>query len=60
MSDESVVQTIFAPRREHSRKPDEVAQRIETLYPGATKLEVFARETREGWDAWGNEVGKFD
>ena len=60
VADESVVQTIFAPRREHSRKPDEVAQRIEMLYPGVTKLEVFARETREGWDAWGNEVGKFD
>ena len=59
LASESVVQTVFAPRREHSRKPDEVAQRIEELYPNATKLEMFARETREGWAAFGNEVGKF-
>ena len=59
LASESVVQTVFAPRREHSRKPDEVAHRIEELYPNATKLEMFARETREGWAAFGNEVGKF-
>ena len=59
LASESVVQTVFAPRRQHSRKPDEVAQRIEELYPNATKLEMFARETREGWAAFGNEVGKF-
>ena len=23
-------------------------------------LDLFSRETRPGWDAWGNEVGKFD
>ena len=54
------MQTVFAPKREHSRKPDEVAERIEALYPNASKLEMFARTTRPGWDAFGNEVGKFD
>ena len=60
LASEPVVQTVFAPRREHSRKPDEVAERIEELYPNAAKLEMFARETREGWAAFGNEVDKFE
>ena len=60
LASESVVQTVFAPRREHSRKPAEVAKRIEMLYPNASKLEMFARETREGWESWGNEKEKFD
>lgn len=59
VADESVVQTVFAPVREHSRKPDEVRERIERLYPSATRLEMFARESADGWDAFGNEVGKF-
>ena len=60
LSSESVVQTVFSPKREHSRKPDEVIERIEALYPNATKLEMFAREKRRGWDSFGNEVSKFN
>lgn len=56
LSDESVVQTVFAPKQEHSRKPEEVYDRIERLYPSASKLELFARRRRSGWAAWGNEV----
>jgi hypothetical protein len=40
------------PRREHSRKPDEVYARIEALGEGPY-LEVFARFSRPGWDRWG-------
>lgn len=58
--DESVRQVILAPKREHSRKPDEVFERIEALYPDARRLEMFARQSRAGWDAWGNEATKFD
>jgi N6-adenosine-specific RNA methylase IME4 len=54
-----VPQVIIAPVREHSRKPDEVYERIERLLPGPY-VELFARQQRPGWDAWGNEVGKFD
>lgn len=54
-----VRQGIIAPRREHSRKPEGVHDRIERLVAGPY-LELFARETRPGWTAWGNEVGKFD
>lgn len=49
---------IVAPRREHSRKPDEQYERIERLVAGLY-LELFARDQRPGWTAWGNEVGKF-
>jgi N6-adenosine-specific RNA methylase IME4 len=54
-----VRQGIIAPRREHSRKPDGIHERIERLVAGPY-VELFARATRPGWDAWGNEVGKFD
>ncbi len=53
-----VRQVIMEPRREHSRKPDEVRRRIEQLVAGPY-LEMFARERQPGWDAWGDEVGKF-
>lgn len=48
---------LEAPIREHSRKPDEVYTIIERLYPDCQYIELFARHTREGWAAWGNEVG---
>jgi N6-adenosine-specific RNA methylase IME4 len=54
-----VRELVIAPRREHSRKPDEVAAGIERLVPGPY-LELFARETHPGWTSWGNEVTKFD
>lgn len=54
-----VRQGIIAPRREHSRKPDCVHERIERLVAGPY-CELFARAKRPGWDAWGNEVGKFE
>lgn len=53
---ENVAQTILAPRRGHSSKPDEVQERIEALYPANTKVELFARRRRNGWDAWGNQL----
>lgn len=53
---ESICQTVFAPRQEHSRKPDEVMLRIEAMYPTASKIELFARRRVDGWSAWGNEV----
>lgn len=50
---------VVSPRREHSRKPDAVAERIEALLEGPY-LELFAREGRPGWDRWGNQAGLFD
>ncbi len=59
LSDESVAQVVLAPLAEHSRKPEEVSARIERLYPDASRLELFARRKRAGWEAWGNETEKF-
>lgn len=56
LASESVVQTVFASPTEHSKKPVEVMQRIESLYPNASKLELFARSARPGWDRYGNEA----
>ena len=53
-----VRQLIVAPRREHSRKPDQQYERIERLVDGPY-LELFARQHRTGWDALGDETGKF-
>jgi len=49
---------IIEPRREHSRKPDCVRDRIMRLVDGPY-LELFARSEATGWTSWGNEVGKF-
>lgn len=51
---------IEAKAREHSRKPDDLQDRIDVVWPDAVKLEMFARQARFGWQAWGNEVGKFE
>lgn len=54
-----VPEIIDAPRRRHSEKPDEQYEQIEALVEGPF-LELFARKTRPGWAAWGNEVGLLD
>lgn len=43
------------PKRKHSQKPPEVFPLIERVSPGPY-AELFARERRSGWDAWGNEM----
>ncbi len=55
----NVRELILAPRREHSRKPDEVYDRIEQ-YAIGPYLEIFARASRPGWTSVGDESGKFD
>ena len=50
-----VPKLIVSPRREHSRKPDEVYDRIEALCEGPY-LEMFARSERPGWRPWGLEA----
>jgi N6-adenosine-specific RNA methylase IME4 len=47
---------IEAARREHSRKPDEAYELIEQMYPDLPKIELFARNARAGWSAWGNQA----
>jgi len=56
---ESVPASVMRERRrEHSRKPEASYRIIEAMYPALPKIELFARQARPGWDAWGNEVGR--
>lgn len=43
-------------RTQHSKKPDEIRNRIMRMFPKQNKIELFAREKTDGWDVWGNEV----
>ena len=43
------------PRREHSRKPDEIRELIEQVSPGS-RLELFARKGAKNWVCWGDQV----
>jgi len=56
--DKGVPQVLHAIPNEHSRKPEEVADRIERLVPGPY-CELFARRRRPGWTCWGKELDKF-
>ncbi len=47
---------IVSPRREHSRKPDELRERIVRIAGDVPRAELFARQRAPGWSAWGNEV----
>ena len=46
---------LVSPRGEHSAKPPEAYERIESMYPGLKRVELFARGERDGWQSWGNE-----
>ena len=50
----STVNMIETRKREHSRKPDEQYDLIESCSPGPY-LEMFARYAQPGWSVWGNE-----
>ena len=55
-----VRQIIEEPRREHSRKPDEIYRRIERLVAGPY-CELFSTQTYPpGWDKWGIDTEKYD
>ena len=51
------VNMLETRKREHSRKPDEQYELIESCSPGPY-LEMFARYPRDGWDVWGNEAAE--
>lgn len=47
---------VVEERTVHSRKPVQFYEMIETLYTTGPYLELFARSSRDGWHAFGNEV----
>lgn len=58
--DRGVRKLIVEPVREHSRKPDRVPGDIVRLFGDLPRVELFCRTRREGWDVWGNEVGRLE
>jgi len=50
---------VISPRREHSRKPAEIYERIEELVAGPY-IELFARSSRDGWESVGDQVSLFE
>lgn len=53
-----VREIILSPVREHSRKPDEVFDRVQSYCDGPY-IELFSRQERPGWTVWGNETNRF-
>lgn len=51
-----VRQVIESIPERHSKKPDEVRERIVQLCGDLPRIELFARETASGWESWGNEI----
>lgn len=51
-----VSQIIDTHIEEHSKKPDIVRNKIIELVGDMPRIELFARQTVDGWDCWGNEV----
>jgi N6-adenosine-specific RNA methylase IME4 len=50
---------IYTQKREHSRKPDEQYELIESVSPGPY-LEMFARGSRKGWTCWGDQAENYE
>lgn len=43
-------------RTEHSKKPEQFREIIETLYTFGNRIELFARTAPNGWDVFGNQI----
>lgn len=52
----SVSSVVLSHIERHSKKPNEVRDRIIELFGSIPRIELFAREQADGWDCWGNEV----
>ena len=55
----SQVNIIRTRKREHSRKPDEQYEIIESCSSGPY-LEMFARGARKNWTTWGNQADNYE
>ena len=52
----AVKQLIISKRQEHSKKPDDIRNRIVKLCGDLPRIELFARQKVKGWDYWGDQV----
>lgn len=55
-ADAGVHQVVISHIEEHSKKPQEVHNRIVCLMGDVPRIELFARRKTDGFDVWGNEV----
>lgn len=53
--DASIIQHVTSPRLAHSEKPDVFRQKLVQLLGDVPRIELFARQSKEGWHTWGNE-----
>jgi len=57
IQNKGIEQLTVTNLQEHSKKPDEIYEKIEKLVgPDVSKIELFARNKREGWVSLGNEI----
>jgi site-specific DNA-methyltransferase (adenine-specific) len=56
----NIKQTVIAPRGKHSHKPVEVRDRIVKLMGDVPRIELFATEKADGWDAIGGAIDGLD
>lgn len=54
----NVKSLIQSPRLHHSKKPDEIRDRIVELVGDVPRIELFARDKFDGWDCWGNQINE--
>lgn len=54
--DKGVRRLIVSKIGDHSAKPEEARERLERLFGEVSRIELFARRPRAGWDTWGNEI----
>lgn len=52
----SISQIIETVREEHSKKPAIVRDKIVQFCGDIPRIELFARQTADGWDSWGDEI----
>ena len=52
----NIPQIVYSNLEKHSKKPDEIIDRISKLFGNVSRIELFARQRFKGWDSWGNEV----
>lgn len=53
--DASICQHVTAPRLENSRKPDVIREKLVQLLGDVPRIELFARQSSQGFDVWGNQ-----
>lgn len=52
----NIRQFLELKRTKHSKKPIEIAERIDQMFPTQSKIELFARSKYKDWDVWGNQA----